>query len=73
MLNTVSSKNVIWFSRLLRWGLGIVFIVTGYLYYSEGGWPALLFGVILFATGFLRPKRCLDGTCDLPDKRTGIV
>ncbi|HRO47877.1 YgaP-like transmembrane domain [Agriterribacter sp.] len=66
MPNTRSSKNVIWFSRLLRWGLGIAFMVTGFLYYKEGGWPALLFGVLLFVTGFLRPKRCIAESCDLP-------
>lgn len=65
MPNTRSSKNVIWFSRLLRWGLGIAFTATGFLYYAEGGWPALLFGVLLFATGFLRPKRCIDESCGL--------
>ena len=66
MLKTASSKNIIWFSRLLRLGLGIFFTIIGFMYYAEGGWPALLFGVIFFATGFLRPRRCIDESCNLP-------
>lgn len=73
MLKTVSSKNIVCFSRLLRWGLGILFMIIGLIYYEEGGWPAILFGVIFFATGFLRPKRCLENSCELPDKSNSIV
>ncbi|HRP55534.1 DUF2892 domain-containing protein [Agriterribacter sp.] len=66
MPQTASSKNVVWFSRILRWGLGIVFMATGFLYYAEGGWPVIVFGAVFFATGFFSPRRCTDGTCNLP-------
>lgn len=68
MLNSTSSKNVVWLSRLLRWGLGVFFIIVGFIYYTAGGWPAILFGAIFFITGFFRPKRCIDGSCEIPDK-----
>ncbi|HRN58125.1 MAG TPA: DUF2892 domain-containing protein [Agriterribacter sp.] len=66
MPDSTSTKKVVWFSRLLRWILGVVFITLGIRYFNDGGWPAILFGAVLFATGFLRPHRCIDGTCTLP-------
>lgn len=53
-------KLVTWFSRLLRWGLGMLFIIMGIVYFNKGGWPAILFGILIFITGFFKPKRCLD-------------
>lgn len=53
-------KMVIWFSKILRWSLGIVFIATGILYAGEGGWPAILFGTLILITGFFKPKRCIS-------------
>jgi hypothetical protein len=61
----ISEKTVIWFSRLLRWGLGVFFMATGIYFYDSGGWPAIIFGAVLFVTGFFRPVRCLDDTCNL--------
>ncbi|MBO9205256.1 MULTISPECIES: hypothetical protein [Niastella] len=55
-------KMIIWFSRLLRWLLGILFISTGFTYVKEGGWPAILFGTLILITGFFKPKRCI-GDC----------
>lgn len=66
MPDSTSTKNVVWFSRLLRWILGIVFTTVGILYFNDGGWPALLFGIVFFTSGFFRPRRCIDGTCTLP-------
>lgn len=68
MTDPTSTKNVVWFSRLLRWALGIVFTTVGVLYFNDGGWPAILFGIVFFATGFFRPRRCIDETCSLPEK-----
>lgn len=68
MFKTTSSKSVEWFSRILRWGLGILFMTVGYIYFQEGGWPAIVFGIAFFVTGFFRPKRCIDGSCEIPDK-----
>jgi hypothetical protein len=53
-------KLVTWFSRLLRWGLGVAFILTGILYEDKANWPVILFGVLLVVTGFFKPKRCID-------------
>ncbi len=63
---TQSTRSVIWFSRIFRWTLGIVFLSAGYLYRKEeGSWMIILFGLVLFVTGFLRPKRCLDDNCNV--------
>jgi len=62
-----SDKIAVWFSRVIRWGFGILFIGGGIYYYGQGGWPAIIFGAVFFATGFFRPKRCLEeGGCALP-------
>ena len=53
-------KMVIWFSRLLRWGLGALFIITGIINNKSGNWPAILFGALIFITGFFKPQRCVD-------------
>lgn len=67
--DTADTRLVIWFSRILRWVLGAFFLGAGILYYDKGAWPAILFGVLIFVTGFFRPKRCLDETCSVsPDK-----
>lgn len=62
-----SIRTTLWFSKVLRWALGLLFIGVGVFYYHEGGWPAILFGLIFFVTGFFRPKRCLQEGCELPD------
>lgn len=67
MSEGTSIRNAVWLSRLLRWMLGAIFITTGILYFKDGGWPAILFGTVFFVTGFFRPKRCIDGTCSLPE------
>lgn len=69
MTETSSTKNAVWLSRLLRWGLGAGFIAVGIIYFNEGGWPVILFGSVFFATGFFRPKRCIDGNCELPQNK----
>ena len=60
-----NKKTVIWFSRILRWTVGLLFAGAGILYWHQGGWPAIAFGALVFITGFFRPKRCLDDTCDV--------
>lgn len=61
---TVAEKTT-WFSRAIRWTLGLVFIITGIQYLRQEGWPVLVFGIIIFATGFLKPRRCIEDKCDL--------
>lgn len=53
-------KLVIWFSRLLRWITGTIFILTGIKYTGQGGWPVIAFGALILITGFFKPKRCLN-------------
>jgi hypothetical protein len=60
----MTDKGLVWLSRSLRWGIGTIFIVTGLVYFKEGGWPALLFGGLMFITGFFRPRRCMDDQCE---------
>jgi hypothetical protein len=66
--DTIETKRLVWFSRILRWGMGSLFIGAGIYYFNDGAWPALLFGGVLFATGFFRPKRCLEEGCEIGDK-----
>jgi hypothetical protein len=49
---------LIWFSRILRWALGVLFIVMGIRTGNDG--YAISFGAIILLTGFLRPRRCLE-------------
>src|SRR5688500_16692387 len=63
MKDSKDTKRLILFNALLRWAFGIVFISLGVVYYEDGAWPVILFGTILFITGFFRPKRCLDKRC----------
>jgi hypothetical protein len=60
-----SDHGLVWFSRLLRWGLGSLFIGAGIVYFKDGAWPALFFGTVLIITGFFRPRRCIDDHCDI--------
>lgn len=62
----MNDKALVWFSRSLRWLLGILFVTVGIIYFKDGGWPAILFGAVLLITGFFRPKRCIDeNNCDI--------
>ena len=62
-----ATRRLVWFSRILRWSLGALFIGAGIYYYQDGAWPAILLGAVLVVTGFLRPKRCLEEEgCELP-------
>jgi hypothetical protein len=64
--DTKENKLAIWFSSILRWLLGLVFMVMGYFHSGdESTWAILTFGLIIFATGFIRPKRCIDDHCKI--------
>ncbi|MBX3256313.1 MAG: DUF2892 domain-containing protein [Chitinophagaceae bacterium] len=67
--DTASEKRVIWFSRILRWTLGVFFIGAGIMYYTEGAWPAIMLGVVFIVTGFFRPTHCLGGSCAVPPRQ----
>jgi len=65
MSDSKDTNRLILFSALLRWLFGILFISLGLVYYEEGTWPAILFGIVFFITGFFRPKRCLEEGCQI--------
>jgi hypothetical protein len=69
MINKNDSKGVklaIWFSSILRWTLGLGFWGIGWVYHKEEySWVLFVFGLLLFATGFIRPRRCIADKCDL--------
>lgn len=56
----MTDMHLVWFHRILRWGLGLLFIGVGLYYWQDDAWPAVLFGAVMLATGFLRPKRCIE-------------
>lgn len=64
-----SVRTTIWFSSIIRWVLGAFFIGVGIWYIDRDGWPAILFGAVMIITGFLRPKRCLNESCELPSSK----
>jgi hypothetical protein len=66
MTENAQTRQVIWFSRILRWTLGAVFILIGIRYMKQDGWPVLVFGAIFFSTGFFRPRRCINDDCEIP-------
>lgn len=64
--DTKSTRFVLWFSSILRWTLGLLFMGLGYMYFEEkSSWALILFGLVFFVTGFIRPKRCLDDDCKI--------
>jgi hypothetical protein len=60
-----ATRYAVWLSCLLCWGMGILFIAAGIKYIENGGWPAILFGLLIFVTGFFRPRRCVDERCEM--------
>jgi hypothetical protein len=57
--------SAVLFSRLLRWTLGAIFIGTGVYYFKDGAWPAIVFGAVMFITGFFKPRRCIEDNCEV--------
>jgi hypothetical protein len=62
--DTNTDKLAIWFSSILRWILGLVFVITGYNYREDGGWILMIFGIVIVVSGFFRPRRCIDDGCN---------
>ncbi len=61
MLSGSEQKVLIWVSKVLRWALGTLFIIVG-IHAGNDGY-AIFFGTAIFATGFLKPRRCIDDKC----------
>ena len=64
--DTKENKLAIWFSSILRWSLGLVFIVMGFNQPKDDStWAIIIFGVIILVTGFFRPKCCISDNCNI--------
>ena len=64
--DTKENKLAIWFSSILRWSLGLVFIVMGFSQSKDdSAWATIIFGMIIFVTGFFRPKCCINDNCKI--------
>ncbi len=64
--DSMQTKSIIWISSVLRWILGSSIACFGYLYrHEEKAWVAIVFGLLLIATGFIRPKRCIEDKCKI--------
>ena len=64
--DTKDTRVAIWFSSILRWALGTLFIGLGLYYHADNSsWIIMLFGLVFIATGFFRPKRCIEDNCDV--------
>lgn len=62
--DTKENKIAIWFSSILRWSLGLFFIIMGFIHSKEdGAWVTQVFGLVILITGFLRPKCCIQDNC----------
>jgi len=60
------NKIAIWFSSILRWSLGLLFISMGFVHLKENdAWATLAFGLIIFITGFIRPGCCIGNNCKI--------
>lgn len=60
-MNAVTLGN--WASRIIRWALGLLFI--GIACFSEDAEPLYVFGVLFFISGFFKPRRCTDTSCQV--------
>ena len=64
--DTKENKLAIWFSSILRWSLGLLFMAIGYFHSrDDSNWVVIVFGLVILATGFIRPKRCIDDNCNI--------
>jgi hypothetical protein len=59
-------KNIdwaFWLSRVVRWGFGGFLIWLGM--HNDHEWAVIIFGAVLVITGFFRPRRCINDSCDM--------
>jgi hypothetical protein len=64
MAKVSDEKFALWVSRGLRWSLGIGALFIAWHY--EDAQMMYVVGALLIVTGFLKPKRCVDGQCEVP-------
>jgi hypothetical protein len=64
--DTRENKIAIWFSSILRWFLGLLFMIMGFTHFKDDrDWLVMVFGLIIFVTGFFRPKCCIGSNCKI--------
>jgi len=63
MKNTDALSFGNWASRIIRWALGLLFI--GMAFYFEDAAALYVFGALFFISGFFKPKRCTDNSCQV--------
>jgi len=64
------SISAILMYRLVRWAFAAFFIAIGFLY--EDAWAAFIFGGIFLVTGFFKPYKCLEASCDVSTSKRKI-
>ncbi len=55
---SVKYDKALWLHRIIRFAFALLFFFVGFVYYEEGGWPALLLGLVFLITAFFAPRRC---------------
>lgn len=60
-MDAVSFGN--WASRIIRWALGLLFL--GMAYFLEDAEALYIFGALFLISGFFKPKRCTDSSCQV--------
>lgn len=50
-------------SLVIRWALALVFAYVAYRY--QEAWFLYIFSGVLFITGFIQPRRCIDTACSV--------
>lgn len=64
---TANHQLAFWLSRIIRWALGLLLL---WLAYTCDDAQILYFvGAVVFATGFLRPRRCTSEHCSIDEHR----
>ena len=63
--DTLDTKIVLWFNRLLRWFFGGALLYYGIINHDESRWIGLIIGTVVAISGFIRPKRCLEDSCTI--------
>jgi uncharacterized membrane protein YphA (DoxX/SURF4 family) len=64
--DTRENRIAIWFSSILRWGLGLLFMAVGYTHFNDdSAWIIMVFGLIILVTGFIRPRCFINDNCKI--------
>jgi|GEM_PF-2208661 len=65
-MTNFANNNIEWavlLSRVVRWSFGILIIWLGFR--NDYDWAVIIFGALMFITGFFRPRRCVGEICNM--------